>query len=147
TLAFRPKGPGFPLGSSVTVRLPRAVHPVGRAGATLTSTLRWEVPRGSTLRLEQLLGEQGYLPVDWQPSADPVPQSPAAQLDAAVDPPAGSFSWRFPGTPSELTSLWREGDWNEIVRGAVMMFQDEHDLAVDAIPGPIFWKALLADAV
>src|SRR5262249_46566617 len=28
-LAFRPKGPGFPLGSSVTVRLPRAVHPVG----------------------------------------------------------------------------------------------------------------------
>ena len=147
TLAFRPSGPGFPLDSSVTVRLPRAVHTIGSAGASLTSTLRWDVPRGSTTRLEQLLAEQGYLPVDWQPTADTVPRTLAAQLGAAVDPPPGTFSWRFPNTPPELTRLWKEGDWNEIVRGAVMMFQDDHDLAVDAIPGPIFWKALLADAI
>jgi len=147
TLAFRPAGPGFPLGSSVTLRLPRSVHPVGDPGASLTSTLHWDVPAGSTLRLEQLLAEQGYLPVDWQPDSDPVPTTLAAQLDAAVDPPPGAFSWRFPNTPPELTRLWREGDWNEIVRGAVMMFQDDHDLDVDAIPGPIFWKTLLADTV
>jgi hypothetical protein len=147
TLAFRPKGPGFALDSSVTVRLPRAVHTIGSAGASLTSTLRWDVPRGSTTRLEQLLAEQGYLPLDWHPSGDPVPRTLAAQLGAAVDPPAGSFSWRFPNTPPELTRLWKEGDWNEIVRGAVMMFQDDHDLDVDSIPGPIFWRTLLADAV
>src|SRR5262249_54843771 len=147
TLAFRPAGAGFPLGSTVTVRLARAVHPVGRAGSALTSTLRWEVPAGATTPLEQPLAQLRYPPVDWQPDSDPVPRTLPAQLAAAVDPPAGSFSWRFPNTPPELTALWREGDWNEIVRGAVMMFQDDHDLDVDAIPGPIFWKALLADAV
>jgi hypothetical protein len=147
TLAFRPRGPGFPLGSSVTVRLPRAVHPVGSAGASLTSTLQWDVPRGSTTRLEQLLAQQGYLPLEWQPDGDPVPSTLAAQLAAAVDAPPGTFSWRFANTPPELTRIWKEGDWNEIVRGAVMMFQDEHDLDVDAIPGPIFWRTLLADAV
>ena len=147
TLAFRPAGPGFSLDSSVTVRLPRAVHAVGSTGATLTSTLQWDVPRGSTTRMEQLLAEQGYLPLDWQPAGDPVPTTLAAQLGAAVDPPDGSFSWRFANTPPELTNLWKEGDWNEIVRGAVMMFQHDHELDVDAIPGPVFWKTLLTDAV
>src|SRR5262245_31810246 len=147
TLAFRPSGPGFALDSSVTVRLPRAVHTVGSAGASLTSTLQWDVPRGSTTRMEQLLAEQGYLPLDWRPAGDPVARTLAAQLSAAVDPPDGSFAWRFSNTPPELTRLWKEGDWNEIVRGAVMMFQDDHELDVDAIPGPIFWRTLLADAI
>ena len=34
-----------------------------------------------------------------------------------------------------------------IVRGAIMMFQDEHHLTVDGLPGPDLWKALLGDAV
>jgi len=33
------------------------------------------------------------------------------------------------------------------VRGAVMMFQDEHHLPVDAIAGPKVWHEVLADAV
>jgi hypothetical protein len=147
TLVFRPGGLGFPLDSTATVGLPRSVHVAGQPGATLTSQLQWEVPRGSTTRMEQLLAQLGYLPLDWQPDADPVPATMRDQLAAAVDPPPGRFSWRYPNTPPELTSLWKEGDWNEIVRGAVMMFQDDHDLAVDAIPGPNFWKALLSDAV
>jgi hypothetical protein len=85
--------------------------------------------------------------VDWRPEGAATPSSLRAQLAAAVAPPAGTFSWRFPNTPPELTSQWDPGDWNEITRGAVMMFQDEHGLAVDAIPGPLFWKALLADAL
>ncbi len=36
-----------------------------------TSQIEWTVPAGSTLRLQQLLAEQGYLPVDWQPSGAP----------------------------------------------------------------------------
>ena len=28
-----------------------------------------------------------------------------------------------------------------------MMFQHDHGLEVDAIPGPIFWRTLLADAI
>jgi len=34
-----------------------------------------------------------------------------------------------------------------IVRGAIMMFQDEHHLTVDGLPGPDLWKALMKAAV
>jgi peptidoglycan hydrolase-like protein with peptidoglycan-binding domain len=99
------------------------------------------------LRLQQLLAQLGYLPVDWQPAADPPSMSVRDQLAAAVKAPAGHFSWRYPNTPPELVSQWQPGAWNPIVRGAVMTFQEDHDLAVDAIPGPIFWRHLLADAI
>jgi L,D-transpeptidase-like protein len=147
TLAFQPGGFGFPLDSTPRVVLPRAVHIVGASGNALTHTLAWQVPTGSTLRMEQLLAQQGYLPVDWQPAGDASPPTKREQLAAAVEPPPGHFSWRFPNTPAELVSQWQPGEWNSIVRGAVMMFQNEHGLAVDAIPGPIFWRHLLADAI
>jgi len=147
TLAFQPGGFGFPLGSAPQVRLPRAVHLVGTSGQALTHSLAWQVPVGSTLRMQQLLAQQGYLPVDWQPAGDPSPPTKRQQLAAAVAPPPGHFAWRFANTPAELTSQWHPGEWNSIVRGAVMMFQNEHGLAVDAIPGPIFWRHLLADAI
>ena len=72
TLAFRPRGLGFGLGTEVHVVLPQPVHLAGQKGAVLTSTLRWQVPEGSTLRLQQLLAQLGYLPLDWHPSANAV---------------------------------------------------------------------------
>src|SRR5262249_41909701 len=63
------------------------------------------------------------------------------------DPPAGEFQWTYPNTPHELQALWKAGEPNEITRGAVMMFEGEHDLTVDAIAGPRVWKAVIADAV
>ena len=50
-------------------------------------------------------------------------------------------------TPKELRGLWRTGHWNEIVRGAVMMFEHDHGLEVDAFVGPQVWHALLVDAI
>jgi hypothetical protein len=64
-----------------------------------------------------------------------------------VSPPKGSFGWRYPGTPAELQRLWSEGNLNQITRGAVMMFQHDNDLDVDAIPGPRVWRALLTQAI
>ena len=147
TLAFRPSGLGFGLGSEVRLELPLGVHLAGRAGATLTRTLRWQVPQGSTLRLQQLLAELGYLPVTWRASAGPAPRSLADQLAAAVAPPTGRFIWRYPNTPGELRSLWSAGQPNEITRGAVMMFEDTHGLTVDGLTGPQVWRALIGDAV
>jgi L,D-transpeptidase catalytic domain len=147
TISFRPGGLGFPLGSKPSVSLPRAVHVVGAVGSSLTRTLAWEVPLGSTLRLQQLLAQLGYLPVDWQSTGDAPAPTQREQLAAAVAPPPGRFTWRYPNTPTELVEQWQAGEWNSITRGAVMMFQDEHNLAVDAIPGPIFWRHLLADAI
>lgn len=146
TIAFRPLGLGFGLGAKVHVELPRAAHLAGNAGASLTRTLTWTVPEGSTLRLQQLLAQLGYLPLTWQPVSDPKP-SVHEQLAAAIAPPAGQFSWRYSNIPHELSALWQEGEPNQITRGAVMMFQDTHGLTVDALAGPDVWRHLLADAI
>ena len=105
------------------------------------------VPPGSTLRLQQLLARLGYLPLTWQPAAGHAPNSLEAQLAAAVAPPAGRFSWRYHNTPAELRALWSAGRPNDITRGAVMMVEDTHDLAVDGFAGPNVWRALIGDAV
>jgi peptidoglycan hydrolase-like protein with peptidoglycan-binding domain len=148
TLAFRAGGYGFGLGSSVRVTLPERVHVAGEPGTRLVRTIAWHVPDGSTLRLQQLLAQLGYLPVAWAPAAsDPTPEGIRGELAAAVTPPAGRFTWRFPGTPPELQALWQPGRANTITRGAVMMFEDSHGLAVDGIAGRRVWRALIADAV
>ena len=147
TLAFRPRGLGFGLGTEVHVVLPQPVHLAGQKGAVLTSTLRWQVPEGATLRLQQLLAQLGYLPLDWHPSANEVSSSAGAELVAARAPPRGRFSWRFRKTPRELQKLWRPGHANVITRGAVMMFQHRHGLVVDGLAGPVFWQSLIHDAI
>jgi L,D-transpeptidase catalytic domain len=147
TLAFQPSGLGFGLGEKVRVELPRGVHLAGQTGVGLTRTLQWQVPQGSTLRLQQLLAQLGYLPLDWQPTGDPVAASPGAQLAAALSPPPGRFSWRYPNTPAELVALWHVGQRDEITRAAVMMFEDTHGLAVDGLIGPKVWSALIGDAL
>jgi len=147
TLAFRPSGYGFGLGGDVRVVLPVGVHLAGHTGVALTRTLRWTVPQGSMLRLQQLLAQLGYLPLAWQPTAGPVSTTVSAELAAAVSPPPGRFTWRYPNTPGELRGLWSVGRPNDIVRGAVMMFEDTHALAVDGFVGPMVWRALIGDAV
>ena len=124
TLAFQPSGLGYGLGGDVRVDLPVGVHLAGQAGATLTRSLHWSVPQGSLLRLQQLLAGLGYLPVAWQQTAGTAPKSLASQLEAAVAPPAGRFTWRFADSPTELRELWLPARPNTITRGAVMMFED-----------------------
>ncbi len=149
TLVFTPSGVGFALGSPVTVVLPRAVSAVEPSGslAAASTQLEWTVPLGSTLRLQQLLAQLGYLPVSWRPAGAPVARTAQAQAAAALAPPAGSFSWRYRHTPATLEALWRSGRSGAITRGAVMRFELMHGLAVDGLAGPLVWHALLRDAV
>ena len=147
TLAFQPRGLGFGFGTTVRVALPRGVHLAGHAGSKLTSTLQWQVPQGSTLRLQQLLAQLGYLPLKWHPAADPASTSARAQLAAAVAPPRGRFSWRYANTPTSLRGLWQAGADNEITRGAVSRFENTHGMAADGVPGPKVWAALIGDAI
>ncbi len=141
TLVFRPAGFGFPFGTSVRLQLGRLTS-AGR-------TLGWTVADGSLLRLHQLLAMEGYLPVGWQPqpASSPVMRTRTAEVDAAVDPPDGTFSWRYPSTPPQLQRQWNPTKITQITRGAVMMFQHEHGLTVDGFAGPHVWRALLADAL
>jgi hypothetical protein len=141
TLVFRPKGLGFGLGSTVRVVLPKPVHVVGAEDTT--SKLVWHVPAGSTLRLNQLLALLGYLPLDWTAAAGSSAMlSERGQFAAAISPPDGVFSWRYPSTPAPLVSLWSPSQANEITRGAVMMFEDDHNLPTDGVAGPAVWRAL-----
>src|SRR5262249_2905531 len=95
----------------------------------------------------QLLADQNYLPLAWTPVDTKPPPTTNAQLAAAVNPPTGHFRWRFQNTPAELKTLWTPGEPDQVTRGAVMMFQDEHHLPVDGIVGPQVWKALLTDTI
>jgi peptidoglycan hydrolase-like protein with peptidoglycan-binding domain len=150
TLVFTPAGTGFRLASSVEVAFPRAVTLSAQADAgqsTTTTTLNYTVAGGSLLRLQQLLAQAGYLPLNWTAAGAPVARSAAAEVSAALTPPPGTFSWRYPNTPSSLEALWRAGHSNVITKGAVMMFEDDHGLATDGIAGPEVWHALLEAAI
>ncbi len=173
TLVFTPTGLGAALGSQLHVLLPHAVAVTAGSGSgsggsgtsgsagsgtsgsggsggsggglRTTSQIEWTVPPGSTLRLQQLLAETGYLPVSWQPAAGTaaVARTPSAEAQAAVEPPSGSFSWRYPNTPHQLQAMWSPGQWSEITKGAVMKFENENEMTVDGLAGPSVWHALL----
>jgi peptidoglycan hydrolase-like protein with peptidoglycan-binding domain len=149
TLVFTPSGFGARFDSKLRLDLGRRVAVTRSSGNGLRTTgeLRWTIPAGSVLRLQQLLAQAGYLPVEWTPSGQPVARTPRGELQAAIDPPRGHFTWRYPNTPHELRALFHEGSFDQITRGAVMMFQDNHRLTVDAIPGAMVWHALLKDAI
>ena len=146
TIAFQPRGFGFAFGTSVRVELPHGVHLAGRAGAALTHTLRWQVPQGSTLRLQQLLAQLGYLPFTWKPTHR-IATSLAAQLSAAVSPPAGRFVWRYPRLRPLLSSLWQPGQDNVLLQGALMAFQADHGLTTDGLADDQLWTDLVRAAV
>jgi hypothetical protein len=147
TLSFIPSGLGIPFASHVRVELTHPVDVLASRHLHTVQRLAWAVPAGSTLRLQQLLAQDGYLPVTWTPAKHDIKRTARAELQAAVAPPAGHFSWRYASTPPPLKALWVPGQPNGILRGAVMMFQDEHHLSVDAIAGARVWNALLKDAL
>ncbi len=147
-LVFTPSGLGAPLASQLKVQLPRAVAvTTGGSGLRTTNQIEWTVPPGSTLRLHQLLAEAGYLPVVWQPSGAPVARTPSAEAQAAVEPPGGSFNWRYPNTPHQLQAMWNPVVASVITKGAVMKFESEDNLTVDGVAGPTVWHALLTGAL
>jgi peptidoglycan hydrolase-like protein with peptidoglycan-binding domain len=142
TMSFTPTDGWVPYTTvSVTV-------PAGLAGAAGTNTsplaapksLSFTIAPGSTLRVQQLLAELGYLPLAFTPAA--------ASADAAVSalPVAGNFSWRYANTPLSLRSQWVQGQDNVIDRGAIMAFESTNGLTTDGLAGPQVWLDLLTAA-
>jgi L,D-transpeptidase catalytic domain len=148
TIVFRPTGFGAPFDTKLKAQLPQQVEVVGADGSTHSAeTVEWTVPGGSTLRLQQLLAQTGYLPVEWKPTGAGVAKTPEAQMRAAISPPSGHFSWRFHNTPAALKELWSAGEENVITEGAVMTFEDDHEMETDGVAGPAVWEALMKDAI
>jgi hypothetical protein len=146
TIVFRPRGYGFGLDTPVTLTLPRPVRIIGGQRGGSSTLANWTVPSGSILRMQQILAQLGYLPLRFRADR-PVSSTPAAQESAAVNPPAGSFSWRYGSTPGSLRGLWRPGEGNVVTRGALMAFQNAHELTTDGEAGGAVWRALINAAI
>jgi peptidoglycan hydrolase-like protein with peptidoglycan-binding domain len=145
---------GFPAGTHVTVTAAGTSEASTRSAASTFTTGHY-----STLRLQEVLAQLGYLPLTWTPTADEdstvaSPQamvaalpggSPAMQLSAAYAPPAGTFAWQQ-GYPAQLRSFWSPGKANTLERGAITGFEADHGLPTDGVAGPKVWQALLTAA-
>jgi peptidoglycan hydrolase-like protein with peptidoglycan-binding domain len=145
TIVFQPQGYGYGLGANVRVLLPAGVRLVGGSAGSAASTGDWTVPPGSTLRLQQLLAQLGYLPLAF--NGPSVASTLQGQEAAAIHPPAGSFSWRYGNVPAPLRSEWSPGTSGVMTQGAVMAFESDQGLATDGKAGPAVWKSLISAAI
>jgi lipoprotein-anchoring transpeptidase ErfK/SrfK len=143
TLSYDLDSPLIPETQEV-VTIPGGTHGLRSTGGAVLSNTRpvtFNVADGSMLRAQELLAGLNYLPLGFAASG-PAP----SRADLAEDQP-GTFSWRWPTMPSELTSQWTQGATNEITKAAIMSFETQNNLGVDGIAGPAVWAALINDTI
>ncbi len=145
TIRFEPTGYGYGLAAKVQVALPSGVRVLGGQAGASDNTAAYTVPGGSIVRVQQLLAQLGYLPLTFKGAA--VPLTNTAQEAAAVDPPKGTFSWKYANTPSALKSFWQPGAYGTVTKGALMAFETDHGMTADGVAGPAVWKALISAAI
>jgi lipoprotein-anchoring transpeptidase ErfK/SrfK len=165
TLVFTPTGFGFGPDTSVTVGFDRPVHVVGAGDATAgsgttttsaASDYHFSVAPGSLLRLEQILAQLHYLPLNFVPAPGvQTPKTFAQEVATMTQPLPGSFAWTWASTPASLQQQWAAGSANVLVKGALMAFdstQGNYDgfnadsLTVTQLADAPTWNALLQAA-
>jgi peptidoglycan hydrolase-like protein with peptidoglycan-binding domain len=145
TMVFTP-ATGFKPHAAVKITIPAGPDGVrSTAGGLLSTevTSKFHTGSYSTLRLQQLLSQLGYLPLTWTPTGtNPAATDAQGQLSAAYSPPAGTFTWHH-GYPRTLRDMWQAGSGNMIDVGAIRAFESVHGLTMDGVAGPTVWKDLL----
>ena len=153
TATFTPSS-GFLPDTRVTVSVPGGEHGMAglaaSAGTLAKSTdITYTTGTYSTVRLQQLLAQLGYLPLTWTPAAGSGSGSGSASLNAEVsaayDPPDGTLTFQ-PGYPAALTRQWKPGQDNILDAGAIRAFENRQGLTMDGEAGPAVWSGLLAAA-
>lgn len=149
SLEFVPRR-AFAPGTAVRLRIPAGRSGVRSVGGEVLAkpvTARFRTGTFSSLRLQQLLAQLGYLPLNWAPvaSSDPAPADANAQLSAAFSPPLGTFTWQH-GYPRALRAFWRPGGSSLIMTGAVMAFESDHGMTMDGVAGQAVWAAVIKAA-
>jgi len=140
---------GYWENTKVTVKIPGGLAGVQSAaggsagGGTLGSNVSQSFTTGSfsTTRLQQLLAQLGYLPLNWKAKSGAAISGARAELSAAYRAPAGTFTWQS-GYPWSLTSQWKAGSGNILQVGAVRAFESVHNLTMDGSAGRAVWSAL-----
>jgi len=161
TLVFTPRGGGFGPGTAVSVSFDRPVAVVG--GATAGSAVaaasvsyHFAVAQASVLRLQQILAQLHYLPLNFTPAAGVrLPTTLAGEVATLGSPLKGSFAWRWRSTPASLLAQWQPGVPTVMVKGALMAFMAATDSSYDGYIADgetvsqladASWKALLSAA-
>ena len=117
---------------------------VGSGGLLASNvTQSWTTGSFSTLRLQEVLSQLGYLPFSFAQKSKTVisPSNANAQLSAAYQAPAGTFSWNS-GYPSSLTDQWNAGSGNILDVGAIRAFESVTGLTMDGVAGHTVWSDL-----
>ena len=152
TAVFTP-AVGYSQNTKVTLKIPGGANGMisvdgasAGAGGLLASnvTQSFTTASFSTMRLQEVLSQLGYLPLTWTQKPKTAAISPSnanAELFAAYQAPAGTFSWKS-GYPSALTDQWKAGSANILDVGAVRAFESVTGLTMDGVAGHTVWSDL-----
>ena len=150
TYTFTPAVPFSP-STRVTVTVPADSRSTrGHTLAKITEA-SFTTRSYSNLALAELLAHLGYMPGSWhQPNLGIALSTQYAAAAAgtagvralAYDPAPGTIAFDQ-GYPASLASLWQQGKFNLVTRGAVMAFQSEHNMKIDGTVSSALWDALL----
>jgi hypothetical protein len=152
TLVFTPRSPGFAPGTAVNVSFSRPVTVVSGSSADTvvadaSESYHFAVTQVSVLRLQQILAQLHYLPLNFTPA--PGVRSPTTVAGEAAtlgSPLKGSFSWRWQSTPGSLQAQWRPGSPTVMVKGALMAFMSATDSSFNGFTADDETATQLADA-
>jgi hypothetical protein len=133
-LSFRAQVPMTP-GTHYVVVVPPTTQATNGTLLHAQAVHRFTIAMGSSLRLNQLLAQLGYLPLRFVPTGPFHPTSTAVQR--------GAFAWRWAAVPPGLVALWQPASFTVITKGAVMAFENDHNLPTDGVAGPQVWDAIL----
>ena len=159
-LVFTPEGLGFGPATKVTVTFGRPVVALGGSGRApgAGTSFGFETAPASTVRLDQLLAQLHYLPLDFVPApGQSIPHTLSEQAAALSHPLKGAFAWRWTTTPSSLSDQWSLGSSNELLRGALLAFDSVSETNYDGyrlddetvaqLAGPGLWDRLIEAAL
>ena len=152
TATFTPSS-GYLPDTKVTLTIPAGMDGAAAGAGTLNQASRVTFTTGSysTLGLQQILTQLGYLPFTWTPAASGTDGAATAlvslnqEVSTAYAPAAGTFTFK-PGYPSQLTSQWKVGEDNMLDQGAIRAFESNEGLTMDGVAGPDVWADLLTAA-
>jgi peptidoglycan hydrolase-like protein with peptidoglycan-binding domain len=152
TATFTPSS-GFLPDTKVRLTIPGGMTGAAASAGTLkqASSVTFTTGSYSTLGLQQILTQLGYLPFTWTPAttgtdaATSAPVSMNEEVSTAYAPAAGTFTFK-PGYPSQLTSQWKVGKDNMLDQGAIRAFESVQGLTMDGVAGPDVWAHLLTAA-
>ena len=145
-IRFMPTGYGYGLDAKVQIALPSGVRLAGGQSGTATSGT-WNVPE----RLDAArpaaagAGSATCRCTSLTPARAPGRRSPTRRTPPSTRPRARSTG-ATRTRRSQLKEQWQPGGDGVITKGAIMMFESDHDMTADGVLGPAVWKALITAA-